>query len=68
MVIASQRTISTGIGSRLTVTINANGHAYKGHEETDDMYTSIDKAMEKVERQIDKTKGRIRAGRTSANI
>lgn len=47
------------------VTITAQGHTYKGREETDDMYTSIDKVMDKIERQIDKTKGRMRANRTS---
>lgn len=47
------------------VTITAAGHTYKGREETDDMYTSIDKVMDKIERQIDKTKGRMRAGRSS---
>jgi putative sigma-54 modulation protein len=48
------------------VTINAGGQIYKGHEETDDMYTSIDKVMDKIERQIDKSKGRMRANRSSA--
>jgi putative sigma-54 modulation protein len=47
------------------VTITAKGRTYKGREETDDMYTSIDKVMDKIERQIDKTKGRMRASRTS---
>jgi putative sigma-54 modulation protein len=47
------------------VTISAGGQTYKGHEETDDMYTSVDKVMDKIERQIDKTKGRARASRTS---
>jgi putative sigma-54 modulation protein len=47
------------------VTISANGNTYKGREETDDMYTSIDKVMDKIERQISKSKGRMRAGRTS---
>ncbi len=47
------------------VTINASGQTYKGHKETDDMYTSIDKVMDKIERQIDKSKGRARASRTS---
>jgi len=47
------------------VTISAGGQTYKGREETDDMYTSIDKVMDKIERQIDKAKGRIRASRTS---
>jgi putative sigma-54 modulation protein len=49
------------------VTISSGGHIYKAHEETDDMYTSLDRAIDKVERQIDKSKGRARAGRTSAN-
>ena len=47
------------------VTISSGGHVYKGREETDDMYSSIDRVMDKIERQIDKTKGRIRAARTS---
>ena len=47
------------------VTITCNRDTYKGTEESDDMYTSIDKVMNKIERQIDRTKGRKRAGRTS---
>ncbi|MCP4675810.1 MAG: HPF/RaiA family ribosome-associated protein, partial [Deltaproteobacteria bacterium] len=38
---------------------------YKGHEETDDMYSSLDRVMDKIQRQIDKSKGRARASRTS---
>ena len=45
------------------VTISASGATYKGREESDDMYTSIDKVMDKIARQIDKNKGRKRAGR-----
>ncbi|MDJ0761523.1 MAG: ribosome-associated translation inhibitor RaiA [Myxococcota bacterium] len=48
------------------ITINAGGRIYQGHEETDDMYTSIDRVMDKIERQIDKKKGRARANRVSA--
>lgn len=48
------------------ITIQTGGHMYKGHEETDDMYTSIDKVMDKIERQIDKSKGRARANRVAA--
>jgi len=47
------------------VTISASGQTYKGREETNDMYTSIDKVMDKIERQIDKSKGRMRASRSS---
>ena len=50
------------------VTIIASGKTYKGHEETDDMYASIDKVMDKIERQIDKSKGRARASRSSATV
>ena len=49
------------------VTISAGGRTYQGHEETDDMYTSVDRVMDKIERQIDKSKGRARASRTSAS-
>jgi len=47
------------------VTIIAGSQTYIGSEESDDLYTSIDKVMDKIERQIDKTKGRWRASRTS---
>lgn len=47
------------------VTINSGGQVYKGREESDDMYTSIDRVIDKLERQIDKTKGRIQAKRTA---
>lgn len=47
------------------VTISAGGRTYKGREESDDIYTSVDKVMEKIERQIDKSKGRARAARGS---
>jgi putative sigma-54 modulation protein len=50
------------------VTISAGGNTYKGHEETDDMYASIDKVMDKIERQIDKSKGRARASRSSTIV
>ena len=43
------------------VTISAAGRTFKGAEETEDMYTSVDKVMDKVERQIRKVKGRDRA-------
>lgn len=50
------------------ITISASGKVYKGHEETDDMYASIDRVMDKIERQIDKSKGRMRANRQSSAI
>jgi putative sigma-54 modulation protein len=43
---------------RCDVSISAAGWTFKGAEETEDMYTSVDKVMDKVERQIRKMKGR----------
>jgi putative sigma-54 modulation protein len=43
------------------VTISSAGHTFKGAEETEDMYTSVDKVMDKIERQIRKVKGREQA-------
>jgi len=42
------------------VTIKANGITINGEEETDDMYSSIDLVMEKIERQVKKYKEKIR--------
>jgi putative sigma-54 modulation protein len=41
------------------VTINANGLKIHGEEETEDMYSSIDRVMDKIERQVRKHKERI---------
>jgi putative sigma-54 modulation protein len=34
------------------VSINLNGAAIKGSEETDDMYSAMDQVMDKIERQV----------------
>lgn len=44
---------------RAEVTIPLDGIVLRGEEETEDMYTSIDKVMDKMERQIEKYKSRI---------
>lgn len=44
---------------RIEVTIPVNGWLLRGEEETDDMYSSIDLVSEKLEKQIDKYKGRL---------
>ncbi|MEW6380091.1 MAG: ribosome-associated translation inhibitor RaiA [bacterium] len=46
------------------VTIKANGITINGEEETDDMYSSIDLVMEKIERQVKKYKEKIRQHKT----
>lgn len=41
-------------------TVNANGVQYISHEKSEDMYTSIDKAVAKLERQLKKYKEQIK--------
>ncbi len=48
------------------VTITAGAQTYKGREESDDMYASIDKVIDKIGRQIRKAKGTVRAKKKSA--
>ena len=47
------------------VLIIADGLTITGKEETSDLYSAIDKVMDKIERQIEKSKGRIQAKRTA---
>lgn len=44
---------------RIEVTIPINGMILRGEESTGDMYASIDQVVEKLEKQIEKYKGRI---------
>lgn len=44
---------------RIEVTIPINGMILRGEEATGDMYASIDLVVEKLEKQIEKYKGRI---------
>jgi putative sigma-54 modulation protein len=44
---------------RIEVTAPLNGIILRGEEETEDMYSSIDMVVEKLERQIDKYRTRI---------
>ncbi len=50
---------------RIEVTIPINGMILRGEESTGDMYASIDQVVEKLEKQIEKYKGRLlrRSGR-----
>ncbi len=36
----------------VTMTVTADGHRFSAHEESDDMYASIDLCLDKVNRQI----------------
>ena len=42
------------------ITLHADGNRYYAKEESDDMYVSVDKAIEKVENQIKKYRGKRR--------
>jgi len=48
------------------VTINAGRLTFKGREEREDMYTCIDKVMDKIEKQIRRTKDRAKSSRNSS--
>jgi putative sigma-54 modulation protein len=41
---------------RVDVTVSADGNRYAGHEESEDMYASIDLVMDKIDRQVRDTK------------
>jgi putative sigma-54 modulation protein len=47
------------------MTISSGGQTFKSREESDDMYASIDRVIEKIERQIDRVKGRFRSSRSN---
>ena len=42
-------------------TVSAGSQMYQGREESNDMYVSIDHVVDKIERQISKAKGQLRA-------
>lgn len=46
------------------VTITANGVTIKGEEQTEDLYSAIDKVMDKVEKQVRKYKEKIKNHKT----
>ncbi len=48
---------------RVDINVAADGHRYAGHEESEDMYASIDLVMDKIDRQVRETKATITKGR-----
>ncbi len=48
-----------GEGHKIEVTIPLNGIILRGEESSDDMYSSIDLVVEKLEKQIDKYKTKL---------
>lgn len=45
------------------ITIRGKGYILRAEERTDDIFTAIDKALEKIQRQIERYKGKRRRGR-----
>ena len=65
-VVSTDVTLSTERGWHIVeVTVHANnGHILRGEERTNDMYTSIDQVIDKLERQVKRTKEKVsRKGR-----
>jgi putative sigma-54 modulation protein len=56
----AQVTLSTERGKHIVdITIQVNGLLLRGEDKTNDMYASIDGAVEKIERQVQKYKTKI---------
>jgi putative sigma-54 modulation protein len=50
------------------ITISGNSLKIKGKEETADMYSAIDMAMEKIEKQVKRMREKPRSNKSNANI
>ncbi|MFH1654072.1 MAG: ribosome-associated translation inhibitor RaiA [Pseudomonadota bacterium] len=48
------------------ITLNSNGIQYIGHERTPDMYVSLNGALNKIEKQVKKSKERLKDHKTHA--
>lgn len=59
-----------GDAHRVEVTIPVNGMLLRGEESSEEMYSSVDLVVEKIERQIERYKGKLnrRSGRKMANV
>lgn len=40
------------------VTVSAGGKTFKGSDQSEDMYASVDRAVDRIERQVRRSKGR----------
>lgn len=50
------------------ITVSSNNLKIKGKEETADMYSAIDMAMEKIEKQVKRMREKPRSNKSQANI
>ena len=53
---------------RVEITLHVNGRDFVSTEETDDMYASVDKSIEKLERQLRKHKDKIKRRKTQQRV
>lgn len=53
---------------RVEISLHVNGRDFKSAEETDDMYASVDKSIEKLERQLRRHKDKIKRRKTQQRV
>ncbi|MDH3197270.1 MAG: ribosome-associated translation inhibitor RaiA [Candidatus Krumholzibacteria bacterium] len=53
---------------RFEVTLHVNGRDFVGVEESDDMYLSVDRSVDKLEAQLRKHKGRLKKRKANKSL
>lgn len=53
---------------RVEITLHVNGKDFVGIEESDDMYVSVDRSVEKLERQLKKHKEKIKRRKSQQSV
>jgi putative sigma-54 modulation protein len=53
---------------KVEITLHVNGKDFVGIEETDDMYVSVDRSIEKLERQLKKHKEKIKSRKSHQSV
>ena len=53
---------------KVEITLHVNGKDFVGIEESDDMYVSVDRSVEKLERQLKKHKEKIRSRKSYQSV
>lgn len=53
---------------RVEITLHANGRDFISAEETDDMYASVDRSIEKLERQLRRHKDKLKRRKTQQRV
>jgi putative sigma-54 modulation protein len=53
---------------RVEISLHVNGRDFVSTEETDDMYASVDKSIEKLERQLRRHKDKLKRRKTQQRV